>query len=100
MERYDWVRLKLPQDQNILLTAGYLRNRGVIARINKSNTSIAEGMLGFRPNPTLEVPVDEEKLAHEFIRELTDNFTKCNVCGHVLMREEECSYCSEEGTGS
>jgi hypothetical protein len=100
MERYDWVRLKLPEDQNILLTAGYLRNRGVVARINKGTRGIAAGMLGFRATPTLEVPMEEEELAHDFIRELSDNFTECDVCGHVLMREEECSFCSEEGIGS
>jgi hypothetical protein len=100
IERYDWVQLKLPEDQNILLTAGYLRNRGVVARINKGSRGIAAGMLGFRAAPTLEVPNEEVELAHDFIRELAENFTQCKDCGHVLMREEVCSYCSEDGIGS
>ena len=47
MERYDWVRLKLPEDQNILLTAGYLRNRGVVARINKGTQALQQGCWDF-----------------------------------------------------
>ncbi len=99
MERHDWIQLKLPEDQHILLTAGYLRNRGVIARINKGSRGIAAGMLGFRAALSLEVPAQEEETARELIRELSDSFTNCENCGHVLTREEECSFCTEEGAG-
>jgi hypothetical protein len=95
--RYDWIQLRLPEDQNVQLTAGYLRNHGMVARISKVNHGVTPGMLGLRSNPSLFVPAEEKEMAWDLIRGLSENFTHCRGCGHVLMPEEECSFCAEGG---
>jgi hypothetical protein len=96
LEGHDWIPLKLPDHQNILLTAGYLRNHGVVARINKGNRSFVTNMLGIPSVESLMVAAEDRETAISLMQDLSVRFTNCETCGHVLAQEENCSYCSEE----
>ena len=95
MEAHEWKPLSLPGDRSIPLTAGFLRNHGLTVRISKGK-SIAANMLGFNQLPSLLVSAGEEQIAQELIQGLLNNFTNCESCGHVLLQDEDCTYCSEE----
>ena len=95
LESHQWIRLGLPEDQNIPLTAGYLRNHGIVARISKGNRGFVTSMLGFPSMPSLLVAAEDQEAALELIQDLSHRFTNCENCGHVLAQQEECSYCSE-----
>jgi len=66
--RYDWVPLRLPEDANLLLTAGYLRNYGITARISRRAPI---SMFGIGPRITLLVDAQQEGSALELLRELS-----------------------------
>ena len=94
IERHEWRRLRLPDENNVALSAGYLRNNGVIARISKI-APVSMFRIGQRTS--LWVVEEQEEMATRLIQELRQRFTNCPQCGHVLLiEEEECSYCDEE----
>jgi len=91
VERYKWNTLDLPEDANILLTMGYLRNNGVIARMSKKAPI---SMFGIHRRSSLMVAEDQTDLAQGLLNELFERFTNCEKCGHVLyLDEENCSFC-------
>jgi formate dehydrogenase assembly factor FdhD len=94
IERHGWLELRLPDENNVALTAGYLRNNGVIARISKA---APVSMFRIGQGASLWVVKEQEQMAARLIQELRERFTQCSQCGHVLLVEEEhCSYCDEE----
>jgi hypothetical protein len=95
LEAHEWSPLSLPAHLNIPLTAGYLRNHGVVTRIQKGNHSFVTNMLGIPSSPSLLVAAEDQEVARSLIEDLSVRFTNCETCGHVLAPEEECSYCCE-----
>lgn len=94
IDRHEWRQLRLPDENNVALTAGYLRNNGVIARISKM-APVSMFRIGQRTS--LWVVKEQEEMAERLIQELRQRFTNCPRCGHVLLvDEEQCSYCDEE----
>jgi hypothetical protein len=93
LESHVWTLLPLNLDTNATLAVGYLRNNGVVARIQKG-TPIS--MFGLQGSPRLWVSADDEEYAGRLLQELRDNYTHCIICGHVVTREEsDCSFCAE-----
>lgn len=93
LEATEWVALQLEADANPELVCGYLRNNSVEARLERRPG--VSMMLAVRPS--LLVARDDEAFAQRLLREQAEQFMTCNGCGHVLAREEECTYCLESG---
>ena len=93
LDRYEWVPLSLSSDQNPLLTAGFLRNNGIVARMQKG---IPVSMF-FPVAAKVFVAQEHAASAQEMLSDLKKNIRTCPGCGHLLMpEEEECSYCVDE----
>lgn len=93
LERYQWEILPSESDWNPILTAGYLRNNGIVARLNKK-TPIS--MLGLSPKISVLVPSEQLEEARNILGTLAERFQPCPDCGHTLfIDEEECSFCTE-----
>ena len=94
LDRYEWQKLPTGSDRNPILTAGFLRNQGILARVSKK---VPISMFGFSGGASVWVPVEQVSAAIELIANLADRFRSCDTCGHILfMDEAECSYCSEK----
>jgi hypothetical protein len=85
----DWVRLDLEADGNPYLTHGYLRNYGITSRLEKRPSLY--GYL-YLP-PQLWVIRTELESARLLLKDLSESLLYCDVCGHVLDSESECTYC-------
>jgi len=92
VENHNWVRFPLLDTFNPMLAAGYLRNNGIMARISKK-APISMFQIGFKS--TLWVTQEQSETASALMTQLADRIVHCPECGHVLFRNEECSYCSE-----
>jgi hypothetical protein len=93
LDSHEWVILPTDDDQNPVLTAGYLRNSGILARLSKK---APVSMFGFGPKVTLWVPVEQMQEAQTLLGTLSERFLPCPSCGHTLfIDEEECSFCME-----
>lgn len=93
LNRYEWVKFPLVDDRTASLAAGYLRNNGILARVKKG-TPIS--MFRIAPRAMLFVAREDEIKAQELMEELSNGYTNCFRCGHVLFKGETgCSYCSE-----
>lgn len=96
VDKYDWVPAQVFEESNPQLTAGYLRNNGIIARISKKAPI---SMFRIGQKSSVWVPREQEETAKRMIQELASRYTYCPQCGHVLLvDEEECSFCLETGT--
>ena len=93
LDRYEWEVLDDDTDWNPVLTAGYLRNSGIPARLSKK-TPIS--MLGLHPRITILVPAEQADEAKNLLGTLAQKFQPCPECGHTLfIDEEDCSFCTE-----
>ena len=93
LARYDWEILPTETSWNPVLTAGFLRNNGITARISKKAPI---SMFGFNPKITVLVPSEQAEDAQTLMGTLAEKFQPCPECGHTLfIDEEECSYCIE-----
>jgi RNA polymerase subunit RPABC4/transcription elongation factor Spt4 len=93
LDRYEWAKLPTENDWNPVLTAGFLRNQGILARVSKK---VPISMFGFSGGASVWVPVEQVTAALNLIENLADRFRSCDTCGHILFIDEtECSYCSE-----
>lgn len=93
VDRHEWMELRLSDETNASLTAGYLRNNGVITRISK-RAPISMFRIGQRAS--LWVVKEQEQMASRLLQELLQRYTYCSECSHVLFQDEqECSYCDE-----
>lgn len=93
LDSHSWEILPTENDWNPTLTAGYLRNSGILARISKK---APVSMFGFHPKITVWVPVEQAEEARSLLGTLSDRFQPCPNCGHTLfIDEEECSFCIE-----
>ncbi len=93
LDLHEWVILPTENDWNPVLTAGYLRNSGIIARLSKK---APVSMFGMNPKITLWIPAEQSKEARELLGNLAEKFHACPDCGHTLfIDEEECSFCKE-----
>lgn len=93
LEASEWIAMPLEAGTNPDLVCGFLRNNSVQARIERRP---GVSMMLERP-PSLLVARDDEELARRLLRELAEQFTRCERCGHVLSHGEECTYCVESG---
>ena len=90
---HEWETLPTEMKWNPVLTAGFLRNNGVTARLSKKAPI---SMFGFNPKITVLVPVEQISEAQTLLETLAEKFQPCPRCGHTLfIDEEECSYCIE-----
>jgi hypothetical protein len=89
----DWVKLDPQEYGNSYLAHGYLRNNGIVARLDK-----VPSLYGyFHWPPALWVLNDEVDRARMLLKSLQESLVYCEKCGHVLDVEERvCSYCLEE----
>ena len=93
LARYDWEILPTETSWNPVLTAGFLRNNGITARISKKAPI---SMFGFNSKITVLVPSEQAEDAQTLMGTLAEKFQPCPECGHTLfIDEEECSYCIE-----
>ena len=93
LDSHQWAILPTENDWNPTLTAGYLRNSGILARLSKK---APVSMFGFGPKITLWVPVEQLEEAQALLGTLSGRFQPCPSCGHTLfIDEEECSFCIE-----
>ena len=93
LDGHSWEMLPAENDWNPILTAGYLRNGGILARVSKKPPV---SMLGLGQKITLWVPAEQVAEARALLETLADRFQPCPECGHTLfIDEEECSYCFE-----
>jgi hypothetical protein len=93
LDSHEWQILPTENDLNPALTAGYLRNSGILARLSKR---APVSMFGFSPRITVWVPVEQMEEAQALLGMLSGRFQPCPSCGHTLfIDEEECSYCIE-----
>jgi hypothetical protein len=93
LDSYEWEQLPTESDWNPVLTAGYLRNSGITARISKK---APVSMFGLNSKISLWVPVDQKAQAQDLLGTLAQRFQPCPNCGHTLfIDEEECSFCIE-----
>jgi hypothetical protein len=98
VESYQWVPLLSDQELDPLLTVGYLRNNGIIARVSKKAPI---SMFRIGQKISLWVAKEQAEAARDLISDLSSRYTDCPSCGHVLLLDEdECSYCVETGTES
>jgi hypothetical protein len=93
LTRHVWEILPTEARWNPVLTAGFLRNNGITARISKKAPI---SMFGFNAKITVLVPIEQAADARILMRTLAEKFHPCPDCGHTLfIDEEECSYCTE-----
>lgn len=93
LEQYDWAPVSLEDSENPLLAAGYLRNNGIVARLEKR----APISMFFHRKPLLLVSKEDASRTETLLRELQNQMTVCDDCGHVLTTDEtECTFCVEE----
>lgn len=93
LNRYEWVELPPADDESPLLTAGYLRNHGLVVRLEKRAPI---SMFGLRQPARLWVSNQDAEQARRLLEDLKENFTRCIICGHVISREDQdCSFCLE-----
>lgn len=93
IQRYRWVPLSLSEDENALLTAGYLRTHGVVVRLEKKAPI---SMFGPAPQAGVLISEQDMEYATTLLEELKQNFTRCIICGHILSKEDQdCSFCVE-----
>jgi hypothetical protein len=93
LTRHVWEILPTEATWNPVLTAGFLRNNGITARISKKAPI---SMFGFNAKITVLVPIEQAADARALMQTLAEKFQPCPDCGHTLfIDEEECSYCTE-----
>ena len=93
LDRYEWKPLPTDNDWNPALTAGYLRNSGIVARLSKN---VPVSMLRFDAKVTVWIPAEQVEEARKLLKSLAERFQPCPDCGHTLfIDEEDCSYCTE-----
>lgn len=93
LSRYEWKQLPLADDDNPLLTAGYLRNQGLVVRLKKRAPI---SMFGLPQQVKLSVAGQDEEYAKSLLAELKANYTRCIICGHVISKDDQdCSFCVE-----
>jgi hypothetical protein len=89
----EWVKLPAEVYGNAYLTHGYLRNNGIVARLDK-----VPSLYGyfFWP-PALWVLSEDHDRARELLQSLQESLLYCEKCGHVLDPEEpRCTFCLNE----
>lgn len=93
LNRYEWEPLPLNKNENPLLTAGYLRNHGLVVRMQKRAPI---SMFGLRQPAKLWVAYEDQETSKRLLAELSESWTRCIICGHVISRDErDCSFCVE-----
>lgn len=93
LDKYEWVELKLEEGANASLTAGYLRNHAVVARVKRR---APVSMFRIQEKASLWIADEHLETARRLIHELSEQHTYCPQCGHVLyIEEEDCSFCTE-----
>lgn len=91
--RYNWEPLRLTEGENPLLTAGFLRNHGMVVRMQKRAPI---SMFDIRQPAILWVAFQDEENAKRLLTELKESYTRCIICGHVISRDDQdCSFCVE-----
>ena len=72
------------------LAQGYLRNNGIVARLDK----VASVYGYFYSPPMLWILAEHLEQARKLLKSLEESLLYCEKCGHVLDPEEPlCSFC-------
>jgi hypothetical protein len=89
----EWEKLNPEEYGNPILAQGYLRNNGIVARLDKVPSIYGY----FYSAPVLWVLSQHVQRARELLKDLQESLLYCETCGHVLDPEEPlCSFCQNE----
>jgi hypothetical protein len=89
----EWEKLDPEEYGNPHLAHGYLRNNGIVARLDKVPSVYGY----FYSPPVLWVLSQHIERARELLKVLQESLLYCETCGHVLDPEELlCSFCQNE----